>query len=130
MVQAAWHRRRDHRTLPWIRVRDWTLKRERSVRAVMVVVVHELSQHPSEMTLADHDDVSETLPADGLHEPFCDRVRFRRPRWRRDMPPPIRILDKSISIRTASPPQWAPRAGSRRMTGTITDGVTCSMPLR
>jgi len=65
-------------------VRQWTLKKEGSVRAVMVVVVHELIQHPSEMTLADHDDVIETLPADGLHKPFCDRVRFRRPRWRPD----------------------------------------------
>jgi hypothetical protein len=45
------------------------------VRAVMVVV-QELSQHPSEMTLADHDDVVETLPADSLREPFRDRVRF------------------------------------------------------
>jgi hypothetical protein len=45
----------------------------------MVVVVHELSQHPSEMTLADHDDVIEmTLPADGLNEPFRDRVASER----------------------------------------------------
>jgi hypothetical protein len=50
----------------------------------MVVVVHELSQHPSEVTLADHDDVIETLSADGFHEPFRDRVHFRRPRWRPD----------------------------------------------
>ncbi len=48
------------------------------MRAVLVVVVHELSQHPSEMTLADHDDVIETLPADGLHEPFRDRVASER----------------------------------------------------
>jgi hypothetical protein len=54
------------------------------VRAVMVVVVHELSQHPSEVTLADHDDPIETLPTDRLQKPFSDRVRFRRPRWRPD----------------------------------------------
>jgi hypothetical protein len=31
------------------------------VRAVMVVVVRELTQHPSEMTFADHDDVIEVM---------------------------------------------------------------------
>lgn len=39
--------------------------------AVMVVVVHELSQHPSEMALVEQDDVIETLGAlqDRLRKP-------------------------------------------------------------
>jgi hypothetical protein len=39
----------------------------------MVVVVHELSQHPSEMTLADHDDVIERLDT---------VLRWHRKGWR------------------------------------------------
>jgi hypothetical protein len=44
--------------------------------------MHELSQHPSEMSLVDHDDVIEALCADGLNEPFRDRVGLRRLRRR------------------------------------------------
>jgi len=50
----------------------------------MVVVVHELSQHPSEMALVEHHDVIKTFCADGLNEPFRDRVGLRRPRRRPD----------------------------------------------
>jgi len=46
------------------------------------VVLHKLGHHPSAMTLVDHDHVIETLCADGLNEPFRNRVGLWRPRRR------------------------------------------------
>ena len=65
-----------------MRLRHWALQRERSVRPVIVVVAHELTEHRTEMSLVDHDYVIETLCADCLNEPSRDRIGLWRPRRR------------------------------------------------
>jgi hypothetical protein len=55
------------------------LQPERSVGPIAVVVAEELGQHGAQVPLAEHDEVVETLPAEGADDALRDRVRPRGP---------------------------------------------------
>jgi hypothetical protein len=94
-------------TVPWTCLRHWAPQGERSVGPFVVVVDRELIQHRSEMAFLDHDDVIERLRADCLHQPVCDRVRFRLPMRRPDSGdawlcrPPIEVAASCCQIQAA-----------------------------
>jgi hypothetical protein len=52
---------------------------EGPVRAVPVVVLDVLSEHPLKVTPSEDEHAVEALSPDGTHEPLGDRVRPRRP---------------------------------------------------
>jgi len=87
------------------------------MRAIMVVVVDKLRQHPSEVALVDRNHVVEALLAGGPHPTLGDRVRARRPnRWRRLL----------IARADARLPKSAPQTRSRswiRCPGLRSQGV-------
>jgi len=56
----------------------WALV-QRSVRSVVVEVLHILAQHDVEVACSGDQDVIEAFPAQGADEPFRDRVRPGRP---------------------------------------------------
>ena len=67
-------------------VGDWDLKVDPTVRALVVVVLDELPEHPVEMALATDEQPVEALGPGCPDKPFGERVRPRRPDGREDDP--------------------------------------------